>query len=225
MPVPSPLALTLPTPTNLVFSNGFEGQVLSPGPTGWNDYHLDPGNRLVVTAYRVREGTRALGVYCLPGGGASKAEVQRTGLHVGQGQVTRLEWSLYVDGDPGFGPFFLADLEDTSYSLSPGVRVFAQTDDSLAVELKGYGARLEQPYGSRVPLPTRQWVDLAWTFLPDASAGWVTLEQNGVVVLDGALRTLPSVGDQVLDRLGVGCTANSGPRAVTMFVDRVQLFQ
>ncbi|NOR64335.1 MAG: membrane or secreted protein [Rhodobacteraceae bacterium] len=115
-------------------------------------------------------------------------------------------------------PYSLVDFEDNNVRGSPGIRVVIDGQRYFGVELKaGSKPRLRQQVAE---IPLGRWFELVVHIGLDEVRGPVQVWQDGVLVLDGEMQTLPSVGS-LLNSFELGITATD--MAAVMLLDDVEL--
>lgn len=115
-------------------------------------------------------------------------------------------------------PYSLADFEDSSQRGSPGIRIVIDEQRFIGVELKAGGKpRLRQ---QAVEIPRGQWFELVLHLYLGVQNGRVEVWQDGVLILEGDMQTIPSEGS-LLNGFEIGITATDS--AAVMLIDDVAL--
>ncbi len=115
-------------------------------------------------------------------------------------------------------PYSLVDFEDNNQRGSPGIRIVIDDQRFIGIELKaGRKPRLRQQVAE---VPRGQWFELTLHLQLDAEAGQVKIWQDGALILEGEMQTLPSEG-ALLNSFEIGITATDA--AAVMLLDDVAL--
>lgn len=115
-------------------------------------------------------------------------------------------------------PYSLVDFEDNNVRGSPGPRIVIDGQRFVGVELKAWSKpRLRQ---RDVEVPLGQWFELVLHMKLGVQDGHVMLWQDGQLILDGNMQTLPSEGS-LLNSFEIGITATD--MAAVMLLDDVAI--
>ena len=115
-------------------------------------------------------------------------------------------------------PYSLVDFEDNNQRGSPGIRIVIDNQRFIGIELKA--ARKPRLRQQAVELPRGVWFELVLHLGLDAESGAVRIWQDGVLIIDGQMQTLPSEGS-LLNSFEIGITATD--MAAVMLLDDVSL--
>ncbi len=115
-------------------------------------------------------------------------------------------------------PYSLVDFEDNNQRGSPGIRIVMDDQRFIGIELKaGRKPRLRQQVAE---VPRGAWFELTLHMQLNAEVGQVQIWQDGALILEGEMQTLPSVGS-LLNSFEIGITATDV--AAVMLLDDVAL--
>ncbi len=115
-------------------------------------------------------------------------------------------------------PYSLVDFEDSSVRQSPGIRLVIDDSRFIGIELKSSRKpRLQQ---TETEVPIGRWFTLTLHMTLDNSAGKVRIWQDGQLILEGEMKTLPNDGS-VLNLFEIGITASD--QAAVLLLDNVML--
>ena len=131
----------------------------------------------------------------------SKADVRMVRLWFVDGDDLWFRGRFLLDSGV---PYSIVDIEDTNQRGSPGVRVVIDDGRFLGVELKhGAKPRLRQ---TETEVPDGRWFELMLHIGFDTDAGVVQVWQDGTLVLDGEMPTMPT-RDALMNSVELGITA------------------
>lgn len=115
-------------------------------------------------------------------------------------------------------PFTIVDFQERGRHLSPGPRITIWDGQFIGYELKsGWKPQVRQ---KATKVPIGKWFELTVHLLLDEEQGLVQIWQDGVLVLDQPVATLPA-SDSLLNALEVGITATD--EACELWVDDVEI--
>jgi hypothetical protein len=147
----------------------------------------------------------------------SKASMETSLFFAEKGDEVWYEADYFIESGM---PFTLMDLENQWFEESPGIRVFIDESQALAVELK-YGSKptYYQNEVTKVSFPVGEWVNVKVNFLLDeGTAGLIQVWQDNVLIIDTTGKTLPTY-NSVQTNLEVGITASSV--ATVLYMDNI----
>lgn len=150
-----------------------------------------------------------------------------------------IEWYVYVASAASYQMLGLLDIEDVDNpnNLKPGLSLYMTADRKLHCALVRCGANtvLDQGAAADTPvalraamdasMPVDQWVKMrAYIFFaPDITNGRVKVWRNDVLIMDGALVTMP-LGGYVTDRIQLGVTNHEGAVQQVVYIADVNVW-
>jgi len=143
----------------------------------------------------------------------AKAMLQNDGLWFVKGDDLWFKGQFFLE--TGI-PFTIVDFQERGRRHSPGPRITIWERTHIGMEMKhGFKPTMRQTIAE---VPTQRWFDLKVHMVLDEKNGHIRIWQDGVLIIDGPVRTLPK-SNSVLNALEVGITATS--QAATVLVDDV----
>jgi len=215
------------------FSDGFEGAAawndLFPRDySRWHGSQRTPKENVVeLTHEKVHSGKSAMKFFAKArrGGSVPKADIERSLLQFKKGDHVWFSGWYFIVGGTDARDVFLWDLEDSTTYQNPGRRVYIQEGEYLASDLGKtlFGQTFRQG-AKKFPVIKDRWFQIKiHLFLSEGSDGRMEVWQDGVKVIDGKGRTLPSASS-VYDRLQIGLTANASDKYDhTVYVDDISI--
>lgn len=234
----------------LLFSDGFENvqnfsDLLPGNASRWtNVQRTHDDNKVEMETRVVRGGSRALHLYSKPARNVSKADIERGGLDLREGQRVTISAWFYIPGNHSLRELYLMDMECESCwpensrrkNKSPGVRLALKSDAGiLAVERGKIGFRKGTLRGAQVGFPRNRWVHLKWiSVLSTQEDGLSEVYMDGQKILSARAINMPSpaifkkYGIRLkqpirYDRVQFGITANGTSAPVRMYLDDVRI--
>jgi Concanavalin A-like lectin/glucanases superfamily len=227
IPIPPPPPPPPPPPSSALFASGFDVASVNDliGVGKWDTTQLWNGGTFTIESAITHSGkSLKCSVPAYDGSNLPKASILKSIQEWGEGKSLYADFWLRLDAASNYTFVAFFDVEDPDYQggQAPGWRLWFTNSRVIRGAVKGESTYLQQLSANQFPQNTWCHIQVYLLFSDKPSVGHCTVWRDGTMIMDGAIKTLPTGGSS--QRVEVGATASNSSVPNTIYVDDVQIY-